>query len=55
MSSQDTQAILLDTSFLLPTVGIDVENQQVYKALEKLAKSTISIYYSEINLIECSW
>jgi len=55
MSNQNTLEILLDTSFLLPTLGFNVDNQLVYDALNKIADSTIDVHYSDINLLECSW
>jgi hypothetical protein len=55
MNNQNTPEILLDTSFLLPTLGFNVDNQLVYDALKKIADSTIDVHYSDINLLECSW
>ncbi|MHA3964477.1 MAG: PIN domain-containing protein [Candidatus Thorarchaeota archaeon SMTZ1-45] len=53
-NSQSTQKILLDTSFLLPTLGIDVE-QEVMQALQKLDSMEIQLFYSDWSLLESSW
>ncbi len=49
--------ILLDTSFLLPSVGIKVNNHYVPRVLERLSShlSDITIFYTEINLLEICW
>ncbi|OLS25488.1 MAG: hypothetical protein HeimC3_14770 [Candidatus Heimdallarchaeota archaeon LC_3] len=49
--------LLLDTSFLLPTVGIDIDNEILKKCLKKLENdfSTFELFYSQINLVEISW
>jgi len=44
--------ILLDTSFLLPTLGVDVE-ERVYRALKSLRKA--ELYYLEEGLLEAIW
>ena len=52
---QESKRILLDTSFLLPTMGIGVE-RQVYKALEKLKSlNGVELYYLEEGLMEALW
>ncbi len=53
-SSRNTQKILLDTSFLLPSLGIEVE-QSVTEALSKLNDGKIKLFYSDLSLLECSW
>jgi len=44
--------LLIDTSFLLPALGIDVE-EEVYKAIAKFRN--FEIYYIEASLIEAMW
>ncbi len=44
--------ILLDTSFLLPTLGVDVE-KEVYEVMGFLRK--FETYYLEVGLIEAFW
>ena len=44
--------ILLDTSFLLPTLGVDVE-KEVYEVMGVLRK--FETYYLEVGLIEAFW
>jgi len=50
----DVEHILLDTSYILPTLGVEVEG--VKPALEKLrvlrAEGRIVLYYSEFSLLE---
>lgn len=43
--------VLLDTSFLLPTLGIDVEDAE--KILKKL--NGHELYYSGVSILECLW
>ncbi len=43
--------VLLDTSLLLPTLGIEVERAE--KILEKL--SGHELYYSDFSILECLW
>ena len=49
--------ILLDTSFLLPIVGIRVKG--VEKLLESLwtmyRRGEVEVYYTELNLLEIAW
>ncbi len=53
-NSQNIQRILLDTSFLLPTLGIEVE-QDVMDSLSKLNSEGIKSFYSGLSLLESSW
>ncbi len=53
-NSQNIQRILLDTSFLLPTLGIEVE-QVVIDSLSKLNSESIKACYSDLSLLESSW
>lgn len=43
--------VLLDTSLLLPTLGIEVERAE--KILGKLANH--ELYYSDFSILECLW
>lgn len=49
--------ILLDTSFLLPTIGINVTHPLIPQVLQKLASqpSAWQISYTELNLLELAW
>ena len=49
-----TQRILLDTSFLLPTLGIQVE-ERVMKAIGSINLEDSEIFYSDLSLLESSW
>ncbi|MBD3159621.1 MAG: hypothetical protein GF309_12585 [Candidatus Lokiarchaeota archaeon] len=55
MNNPSTPRILLDTSFLLPTLGFDVSSQSVYAAPETIAHSNIEPHYCDMNLLEASW
>ena len=46
--------VLLDTSFLLPTLGIDV-GDKVTKTLEKLEETHSEIHYSQFSILESLW
>lgn len=43
--------VLLDTSLLLPTLGVEVERAE--KILEKLRGH--ELYYSDFSILECLW
>lgn len=43
--------VLLDTSLLLPTIGIEVEKAD--RILEKLRDC--ELYYSDFSILECLW
>src|SRR3990172_4808502 len=49
--------ILLDTSFFLPTIGIEVENKLLKQCLGKLVSETgkNEHFLTQINLIELCW
>ncbi|MFW9804718.1 MAG: hypothetical protein ACFFFC_18825 [Candidatus Thorarchaeota archaeon] len=53
-NNQNIQRILLDTSFLLPTLGIEVE-QEVMQVLSKLVHEKTQLFYSDWSLLESSW
>ncbi len=53
-NSRNTQKILLDTSFLLPTLGFEVE-PEVTRALSKIGGKSYQLFYSDLSLLECSW
>jgi predicted nucleic acid-binding protein len=46
--------ILLDTSFILPTLGIDVGGE-VKANLKKLDEVKVEIYYSRFSILESLW
>ncbi len=46
--------VLLDTPFLLPTLGIDV-GDKVTKTLEKLEETHSEIHYSQFSILESLW
>lgn len=45
---------MLDTTFILPTLGIDV-GDKVSKALRRLAEAQLEIYYSHFSILESLW
>ncbi|MGQ4891600.1 MAG: PIN domain-containing protein [Candidatus Njordarchaeia archaeon] len=49
-----TENILIDTTYLLPLFGIDLQQFQK-KDLEKLLDSKINIWFNPISLIEAKW
>jgi len=53
-SKRDTLKVLLDTTFLLPSLGIHV-GEEVSKCLQKLAHAEASIYCSRFTLLEALW
>ncbi|MEM3692609.1 MAG: PIN domain-containing protein [Candidatus Bathyarchaeia archaeon] len=53
-SKGDILKVLLDTSFILPTLGIDT-GEQVYKGLKKLSSLEAEIYYSRFSILESLW
>ena len=50
----ETLKVLLDTSFILPSLGIDV-GEEVLEGLRRLAASRVEIYYSGFSLLESLW
>ena len=46
--------ILLDTSFLLPTLGIDT-GRDVARGLKRLSETNNQLHYSSFNILECLW
>lgn len=53
-NNQSTLRVLLDTSFILPTLGIDV-GKEVLVGLEKLSEIRAEIYYSRFSILEALW
>ena len=53
-SKQNTLKLLLDTTFILPSLGVDV-GQEVSKGLEKLAHIEADIYCSRFSILEALW
>ncbi len=50
----DKFGILLDTSFILPLLGIDVNNSKVHTGLKKLQSGRNDVFYTELNLYEAT-
>ncbi|MBO3802153.1 MAG: PIN domain-containing protein [Thermoproteota archaeon] len=46
--------ILLDTSFILPSLGIDVGKEAV-EGLKKLAEAGVEVFYSRFSVLESLW
>ena len=46
--------VLLDTTFILPSIGIDV-GEEVLKGLKKLADTKAEIYFSRFSILETLW
>jgi predicted nucleic acid-binding protein len=46
--------VLLDTSFILPSLGIDV-GEEVLTSLKKLSDIKAELYYSRFNILESLW
>jgi PIN domain nuclease of toxin-antitoxin system len=53
-SKQATLRVLLDTSFILPSLGIDV-GKEVSEGLKGLADIKAEIYYSHFSILESLW
>ena len=53
-SKKNTLKILLDTTFILPTLGIDV-GEEVEKCIERLGKTKAELYYSRFSILESLW
>jgi PIN domain nuclease of toxin-antitoxin system len=53
-SKQATLRVLLDTSFILPSLGIDV-GEEVSKGLREIADIKAEIYYSYFSILESLW
>ena len=53
-SKQNTLRVLLDTSFILPSLGIDVD-ERVSAGLKRLDDIKAEIYYSHFSILESLW
>jgi len=53
-SKQETLKILLDTSFILPTLGVDT-GKEVTQCLKKLADIKLEIHFSRFSILESLW
>lgn len=53
-SKRDTLKVLLDTSFILPTLGVDT-GKEVLKGLKKLAEIKAEVHYSCFSILESLW
>lgn len=53
-SSEHGSRVLLDTSFLLPSLGVDA-GREVAEGLRGLAEGGAEIYYSRFSVLESLW
>jgi len=53
-NKRNTLKILLDTIFILPTLGIDT-GSEVEEALRNLGESKAKLYYSQFSILESLW
>lgn len=53
-NNQHILRVLLDTSFILPTLGIDV-GEEALISLKRLAETRAEIYYSQFSILEALW
>lgn len=53
-SRQGTLRVLLDTSFILPSLGIEA-GREVLNGLRKLADVKAEVYYSHFSILESLW
>ncbi len=53
-NNRATLRVLLDTSFILPSLGIDV-GEVVNKGLKKISDIEAEIYYSSFSILESLW
>ncbi|MEM2942906.1 MAG: hypothetical protein QXT81_05750 [Candidatus Bathyarchaeia archaeon] len=53
-SRQDTPRVLLDSTFILPTLGIDT-GEEASKGLKRLDETEAEIYYSRFSVLEALW
>jgi len=53
-NNEDTLKVLLDTSFILPTLGVDT-GVEVRETLKKLNEIKVEIYYSSFSILESIW
>jgi predicted nucleic acid-binding protein len=53
-SSKEALRVLLDTTFILPTLGIDV-GREVSKAFQRLDEMQVEIHYSRYSILESLW
>ncbi len=53
-NKSDELGILLDTSFILPSLGIEVTNSKIKRGLDKLRNSSNEVYYTDLNLYEAT-
>ncbi|MGQ9469585.1 MAG: PIN domain-containing protein [Nitrososphaerales archaeon] len=53
-SKQAMLRVLLDTSFILPSLGIDT-GEEILKGLKRLADIEAEIHYSRFSILESLW
>ncbi|MEM0087944.1 MAG: PIN domain-containing protein [Thermofilum sp.] len=54
MKSRKGLRVLLDTSFILPSLGVDV-GREVLQGLKKLAEAEAEVFYSRFSILESLW
>jgi len=53
-SRRNTLKVLLDTSFILPTLGIDLGGE-IDRGIRRLRELEAEIYYSRFSILEALW
>ncbi|MEM1517052.1 MAG: PIN domain-containing protein [Thermofilum sp.] len=54
MKSRKGLRVLLDTSFILPSLGVDV-GREVLQGLKRLAEAEAEVFYSRFSILESLW
>ncbi|MEM0376650.1 MAG: PIN domain-containing protein [Thermofilum sp.] len=54
MESRKGLRVLLDTSFILPSLGVDV-GREVLQGLKRLAEAEAEVFYSRFSILESLW
>ena len=54
MKNKGNIKVLLDTTFILPTLGIDT-GEEVEKGIRKLGEIEAELYYSQFSILESLW
>jgi len=47
--------VIVDTSFLLPTLGFDINNSRIYEGIRRLQQEGVILYYTDVSLLEATW
>jgi len=53
-SRAEALRVLLDTTFILPTLGVDA-GRDISKALQRLDETQVEIHYSRFSILESLW